>query len=417
MAAIALAGVFTSCEKETEGITLSGETSSVKMTVSAFSSKGGAQYAPADGIYYEGQVKSVAINDVYVVPMVGDIAYKPTLIGNIAANSTDKTSGPAAVTMPAETNGFLVYANAGALKADANMDVTHQFKAETAITGDLAGKDLVKPHGVYLFQEAKAAEANSPITYGTGSFDAAANNFDGKTKLGVAGTSEYVKVSGATYKVGSMAIAVFHGDYTDKKIETSTAADGTFTPVTGDAMETYLSANIAVEGVSIDNQPAALDYKFNPNYENVVTVYEPMDNGTDAKKIKASTVTDKLPTNAATFANTFVSVAPEKAGEKVTVNFVVKNIGTDYVKFNDEVTLDPNAYGYISAILNPATGQSDAKADLNGHIFVEKYTTMLNATITNWEKITSDIQTSVDVNVGVVVDLEWKEGVIYNENI
>lgn len=408
----ALGATFASCDKQQE-VPVPEQTAEVKIGMSVFSGKAAAQnasaqgaptcYASADDVYFDGQNHN-GINNIFVVPMKNDIAQKPVQLVDLAGNSIATTEATT-LTVNSETNRFLVYANLRkSIVNGANFDTKTTFGInvdDEEHQSDLTG--YYKSHKVYLFADAnkdfKVARneqwANVAVSDWT--------SYDVSMELGSEESQmNCIKIENVTYAVGTLAAAVYHGDYTDKKVYVG--ADRTGVELT----EEWLKDNVALVGITVDKQYPEFDYLFNPK-GNFIGVFEPIPSG----QIK-SVGSDKINfTNAAANAHTFVPVSPYD--QDVVVNVVCRNNNAEAIVFGGDGTTSSEIPAgerfFLAAKLAPGNvGTGSA-------VFVKGYTTLLNATITNWEKATVTPHTSVDVQIGISVDLSWKEGVTYDEEI
>ncbi|WP_276788427.1 hypothetical protein [Paraprevotella xylaniphila] len=48
---------------------------------------------------------------------------------------------------------------------------------------------------------------------------------------------------------------------------------------------------------------------------------------------------------------------------------------------------------------------------------MKDYTTLLNATVTDWGRVSGSEVISTDVNIGVEINTAWQKGVTYEEEI
>lgn len=403
---------FTSCEKKNE---VQYGTADVHMGMSVIGADRAAnapQYAPADDVYFDG-TNNIGIHNIYVVPMENDIAQKPTKLNDLNGGEL-KTSTATKFAINQTTNRFLVYANAGALPLDANFDLATEFVANEPAADEMS--EFVKPHPVYLFADAKEENNNLDVMHSESPWTAQGaweSYASGMIFGGEADQKNHIKIKNVTYQVGTLAAALFHGDYAAKETKIK-LGDTEAVQLT----EELVAANIELMGITVQDQSKTLDYKFDATGD-VCNIYEPMDNGNAAKTIKAYAEYEngKMTFNdAATKANTFVVVT--SSNKETIVNFVFKNTSNGNIQFtnndgsNSTSVIPAGGLFYIAATLKPGN-----HANNKSFMFAKGYTTMLNAMITNWDKATSEPQTAVDVEVGIEVDLTWKEGITFNEEI
>lgn len=406
----ALGATLVSCDKQQE-VSLE-RTAEVKIGMSVFSGKAAAQntsaqgvptcYASANDVYFDGKNHS-GITNIFVVPMKNDISQKPVQLADLTGNSIATTEATT-LTVNSETNRFLVYANLRkSIVNGANFDTKTTFGInvdDDAHKSDLTG--YYKSHKVYLFADANKNFQVARNEQWANVSDSDWKSYDETMELGSEENQmNCIKIEKVTYAVGTLAAAVYHGDYTDKKVYVGSDKTGV------DLTEEWLSDNVELVGITVDKQYPEFDYLFNPK-GNFIGVFEPI-----TLKIK-SVGSDKINfSNAATVANTFVPVSPYD--QDVVVNVVCRNKNEESIVFGGDGTtsseIPEGERFFLAAKLAPGTVGTESA------VFVKGYTTLLNATITNWEKATVTPQTSVDVQIGISVDLSWKEGVTYNEEI
>lgn len=407
----------------------------VQIGMSIFSGKSAqnapAQYAPAEDVYYQDgntyDYTQVNIENIFVVPMRGEETQKPVKLNDVSGQSS--TSTPTKLIINSNTDRFLVYANlsadeANSISTTAPFDKTILFRTKAITPSD--PNSLYYPHNVYLFADAKRENGNLKVAYEADVPDAAAwagitwADYNGEEFGSDAALQKNcIKVTGVTYAIGTLAVGVYHGNYENIEIDGETIEKVVYVGGNEDAnkvplTEDWLAANVSLEGITIADQAEYMGYLFRPG-TNYVTVYDNMDNGANAKVIKSRTLyesgTGKLAFgNLVEKANTFVVVAPSVEQKDVIINLVFTNKNAQTIKFGENgVTIQPNGKFYLAAKLTPKDGHPS--------VFEKATTTILNAKITGWEKATTEIQVATDVHIGIEVDLTWKEGVVYDEEI
>lgn len=380
----------------------------VRIGMSVFSGKSAqnapAQYAPAKDVYFDG-TNTVGIDHIFVVPMKDNVTQKPVQLADLTTGTGSPE--PTTLTVNAETNRFLVYANLRkTIVNGANFDTRTTFGID--INDDTQKSDLTgyyKPHKVYLFAD---ANKNFKVAYNENWSNVTDwSDYTEGTQLGSeAGQMNCIKIENVTYAVGTLAAAVYHGNYTDKKVYVGEDTEGV------DLSVDWLTQNVVFVGITVDKQYPEFNYLFAPT-GNFISIFETV-SGSSAE-IKDNESEKMSFANAATVANTFIPVAPFDGGD-VVVNVVCRNNNANPIVFGGDGTqstkIGAGERFYLAAKLSPGTIDGS-----KSFVFEKGYTTLLNATITNWEKATTTPQTSVDVQIGIEVDLTWKEGVVYDEEI
>ena len=96
------------------------------------------------------------------------------------------------------------------------------------------------------------------------------------------------------------------------------------------------------------------------------------------------------------------------------MNIVFKMPENTYIKNDKGETLGGTTITYLFLPLV----LTDDKADANGKdVFMKDYTTLLNATVTDWGRVSGSEVISTDVNIGVEINVAWQKGVTYEEEI
>lgn len=406
----AMGTTFVACDNQNEQVEPLPQDAEVQIGMSVFSGKSAqnapAQYASANDVYFDGQ-NTAGIKNIFVVPMKNDVAQKPVQLEDLGKDIT-KSANPTTLTVNTETNRFLVYANLRkSILTGTNFDTNTTFGINVKTDehkSDLDGYYIA--HKVYLFADAYKTFKVASSTDWSSVTDW--SDYTENTQLGSeTGQMNCIKIEKVTYAVGTLAAAVYHGDYTDKKVYVGEDTEGT------DLNEAWLNNNITFVGITVDKQHPEFDYLFKPK-GNYIGIFDPVSGDAQTIKTKGS---DKLNfTNAASIANTFIPVAPFDGGD-VVVNVVCRNDNEKPIKFGDNRTksaeIPRGARFFLAAKLSPRALTESGES----FVFKEGYTTLLNATINKWEKATTKPQTSVDVQIGIEVDLTWKEGITYNEDI
>lgn len=204
--------------------------------------------------------------------------------------------------------------------------------------------------------------------------------------------AKYIKISDVNYAVGSLAVAVKNGALDEGFVEIGEGS--TETPAT--AAEAIEISGIVVKG----QKDFDLDFKTTGDEKAVYDVVDP-----DKTTFAENSITSKG--DAAANGNLFVIVSPTGADQKVTVSieFKVKDGYKFTNKQNESFTAGQNFY--LSMQLSPATYT----------VFAADYLTKVNATVKNWGLATEEPVDVTDAELGVVFDVDWEEGNLYEVEI
>lgn len=325
------------------------------------------------------------IKNIAIVPYAASAAQRPVCWASISA-----TQGTNGVSQKAQllssVNLFKVYGNltdaqyknvnAGTFNLAANTF----YLANSRVSGH---ESYYAPHAsLYYFKNAdKFSTATTGDDWKTASYTDEQSSIDG---------AKYIKISDVDYAVGSLAVAVKNG-----ALDEGFATDAGLTEgVTADKA-------IEISGIVVKGQK-----DFNLNFETTgdeKSVYDVVD---PAKTTFAkNSITNK--NDAAANGNLFVIVSPTGAEQKVTVSieFKVKDGYKFTNKQGTEFTAGENFY--LSMQLSPATYT----------VFAADYLTKVNATVKNWGLATEEPVDVTDAELGVVFDVDWEEGNIYDVEI
>lgn len=375
---------MTSCSSEDEiGVeTVAGQNTDVTIGLSV-GATGVNTKATANSMNFDG---TADINNIAIVPFAGSAAQRP-----VCWKSISSTEGKDGVSQEAQllssVNEFKVYGNLTDDQYNLVKDGTYKL-AEDAFylkKSDVAGHDsYYAPHAsLYYFTDAKTF---STATEGTTWADATAWNPGQNSIVG----AKYIKISGVNYAVGSLAVSVMNG-----------ALSEGFTKVSDGSTVDNVSDAIEISGIVVKGQKD-FDLNFNTltDLRDVYDVVDPTKTAFGAK------ITDKG--NAATNGNLFVIVSPTAADQKVTVSieFKVK----DGYKFTNKqgVEFTAGENFYLSMQLSPSATLP---------VFEKDYLTIVNATVKNWGLATETPVDVTDAELGVVFDVEWQAGNLYNVEI
>ena len=108
-------------------------------------------------------------------------------------------------------------------------------------------------------------------------------------------------------------------------------------------------------------------------------------------------------------------VAATKDNEDVSMNIVFEMPENTYIKNDKGETLGGTTITYLFLPLVLTDDKADA--DDGKDVFMKDYTTLLNATVTDWGRVSGSEVISTDVNIGVEINTAWQKGVTYEEEI
>lgn len=375
--------MFASCSNE-EGVNVpvaNGDQTKVTLGVSVLGSK-----AAAD-MNFEDPTK---LTNVAVVPFVGNAPQKPIQWANV----TSKTE-PVVAQMVNTVDHFKVYGNLTGTQYGKTADVYGLTDADFALTkaGVINGNQTYNPHeALYYFADATSFMR---ATEGTDWASAAY----GDAEEGAINDAKYIKISGVSYAVGTLAAAVMNGDATACFYPT---ADLT----AEDAMDAT-TAGVKVTGILIDGQKdltADLATKGDAK-----TVYEVAD-----KEGAFATVKIDNKDNALANGNIFSIVSPTSNGEAVNVNIefeLPQNVFLKQTNGNKVGSADSATKIYLGLKLT----KNDT--DYTNEVFGKGLVTILNATVKNWGIASDKPVVVTNAEIGVEFDTTWEDGNIYNVEI
>ena len=328
------------------------------------------------------------IKDIWVVPMVGNEYLQPISMGNITPTNASPDLKKVA-TLNTSINKFVVYGNVG--DSDGTWSESSIFvEPEFSLMQKTGVPEAIKsttyePYPMYYYGLAGEATitAGDPI----GSSYAA------------------IKVSGVNYGVGLLAAAVLNGD--EDEVFYPTNNGGT---LEGDAVGADEAIEIA--GVLINGQYTKLNKTFDKAADaSEGNVYEEAaDVILKEKSAKIAFANNKVAN-----ANIYSVVAKTEAEKNVTMNIVFKIKQGHFIKNNSGQILgeaDKDAYAFLGVILDAEKASTTEKC-----VFQKDFTTLLNATVTDWGNLSGEEVITTDVNLGVEIDTEWQQGTAYDVEI
>lgn len=374
---------LTSCQEEVENpASVDGKTTKVAISMSL------AQQTRATADEVNMGAAIADINNVAIVPMVGDLAQNVIAMGTFDADVA--TTHYKAATIPQTVTKFRVYGNLPSALTD-NAPFVFPSLAQSA-AGEGALAQFVKPHALYYYTEAGNTGTNK-FQVGTGADWTSATWSDIEEGESVK-SNTLIKIKGVKYAMGVLAVGVQDGsDKSDVIFE-----DGTSINDLGAEAKPFV-----VDGIVVEDQPKDFTETF-VEKGGIVKVYEP-----------AVSNNNNLLTAPLTFgtgakvagANVYCVVAPEDK-DLVIANIRFQNkSGKTLVLDNGDKVLN-DEYFYLYARLRKKDGNN---------IFSAATSTLLNATVQDWGRATKEIVESTDVAIGLVIDTAWAKGISYDENI
>ena len=265
----------------------------------------------------------------------------------------------------------------------------------------------VHPASLYyrVLSNIKTSNGSKSTLYnGTNSWETILADYENDNATVTSNTRSIAIKRQVQYAVGRLDVTVkANGDnLTDNSVNNTFAVTGTSFPV---------------KGIVVSNQ-RRVDYKFTPDTTDVYTIYDQTVEGTPYLKSSASSVFHSLalPTKIA------VGDEDNDAIVKVAVEF--ENNSDKAIVGKDGKQIPVGGRFYLIATLNPASNTTQhidgiASNDLIKQVFLSDHTTYVNLTVKN---LTNAYNTLPDLTVprlemGVSVDLTWKDGITFNVDV
>ncbi len=395
----ALAGMvgLTSCENKNEmnvGNQPSGIMTEATMGVSvrpSISSK-----SSPDDVNMGTAIKD--INNIAIIPMVGSNYANPISLGNLTgANAATGISKTASIDQ--NTDGFIVYGglldpiSENTAFVPANQKFTLQEDGSVSDWGSTPAT-VYSPYSLFYFLEAKAGD-NNIETAETGT-DWASASYSALGSGLTVGEAKYIKVKNVRYGVGALAVAVLDG------VDGTTDIDG------ADGEQTWddVKADIALAGMTINNHPAELDYKFDATGTATQPVYVSINAGQSGFVADRLTISDGKVTGA----NYYAPVAQcGDADHDVTLTFRFQNNSGESIFVGKEMAQEVTngAYFYMNAIVRYEGSEAT-------NTFAKFTTTLVNATLKDLTKATTDPVEPTEAEIGIEVNTDWETGHVYD---
>lgn len=358
----------------------------------------------ANEVNLGGSANLQTISNVTVVPMRGASSLNPIVLGDL--NPADGNRKVEKKTpLNSLVDAFKVYGNVPA----ENFDATKVFEGFTISTttstsaGTIKGfnsETLYEPHKLYYYGYAKASTSDPSIYVGE-DFDGATTALtDGQT----IGNNKYVKVTGVNYAVGVLAAAVLSGDK-ETKIYTK-GGDGSYSE-----SSEFVENVVTLKGIFFDNQKQSFNEDFETSGADISVYSEAAASTLASSKISFSS-SDKTIAGANFYV---IANATTTATEDwVKGNFVFTLPANKYIKVGtgntdaDFIGGDSETLFYIAFKMEPKESQA---------VFQKDHTTIINATVKKWGLASDEPVEVTDVTLGVVIDMDWQEGLSYDVEI
>lgn len=368
MAAAAM--MFVSCSNEEEVVVNAPATTN---EVSIALSVKGTRTASAD-MNFDGTAN---IKNVAVVPYVTTLAQKPVCWETITKDQATTNPEAKKTQMLSSVNLFKVYGNlTGDQYAKVNDGTFNLTAADLALKArtELGYEAYYACHpALYYFKsEIQFKVATQGANW--------AGAIDWTTNSGSIGDAKYVKIEDVNYAVASLAVSVMND------------AENIFLKETGSVAES-VDAAVKVTGIVVRDQKN-FDLDFNLTGD-PLDVYE-----TAVKEGFGTKINNK---DDATNGNIFAILSPSETGERVklAIEFEVKE-GYKFTDLNNIEHVAGDRF-FLNMQLSPATYE----------VFQADYLTKVNATVKNWGLATEEPEDVTDAEIGVVFDVDWEEGNLY----
>lgn len=336
------------------------------------------------------------IDNVVVVPMIGNAYQNPILFGNFTP-SVDAKVTKQTRTMSQAVSRFKVYGNvcdgyvtpAYSALSEAAVFTGLTFTAPTWTEGAPAGgATYSKPHELYYYYDTKDNGFSASADAWTDAEPAWTPN------VKAIGEFKSVKVTPVNYAVGVLAAAIQNGDVTTDFYTNAECTDGA---------AKFDNTKVTVSGVTIAGQTESFDADFNPS--GTVNVYETAAVATIGTEKVANAARDK--------GNIYSVVAPTTAGT-VTLNVEFTVANGVWFKLASGKIVGNGAKLYLPVVLNKDLATSTGSAT---NIFEADKATFLNAKVMNWGLASETPVETTDVTIGVEFDVDWAEGLSFDVEI
>lgn len=391
---------LSSCSNDEEAVVgngseLTGATNDVTLSLSV---KGASKRITGDEANQGNTIQ--AIKNIWVVPMVGSTYQTPISMGTYTPSATLLQK---VVKLNENITQFKVYGNVADNFANESAifdGATFVLQTATDLPEGMTSK--YEPHALYYYGLAGVTE-NPLIGYTSTDFTGEGQSITAGNAIGT--TYKSIKISGVNYSVGLLAVGVQNGD-TEAQFYPIREDDN----LTGEAVAAGPDV-IEVAGMIINGQYRTLDADFNKVGSEDVAVYE------EAAEKDFVTTSLAFVNSKVAGANVYSVVSYTGAQESVAMNVVFTLKQGHFIQNNDGDIL--GSADKDVAVYLPVTLSYDKATATNSSytVFMKDYTTILNAKVTDWGRLSGEEVISTDVNLGVEIDADWNQGVIYSEEI
>lgn len=378
---------LTSCQEEVENPV--AKEGSVTIGLSTVATR-----ATADGVNMGAKLQQ--IDNVIVVPMIGDAYQNPILFGNFTPTADAKVTKQTR-TMSQAVTRFKVFGNVcegyvtPATLSESSVFTGLTFTAPTWESGAPADGTYSKPHELYYYYDTNTTGFSASKTAWDTTEPA-----DWATGVKLLGDNKSVKITPVNYAVGVLAAAIQNGDVTTDFYTNEGLSEG---------QSKFDGSQITVSGITIAGQTQSFDADFAPS--GTVNVYETAAVGTIGS--------DKVSNDARDKGNIYSVVAPTDA-ETVTLNIEFTVAEGHYFKLANGTTATPGMKLYLPVVLDKKLATKPVAEGATG-IFQADKATFLNAKVMQWGLASTTPVQTTDVTIGVEFDVEWGEGLTFDVEI
>ena len=386
---------LTSCQEEVENPV--AKEGSVTIGLSTVATRATADDVNMGDADTDGNYTYATIDNVVVVPMIGNAYQNPILFGDFNPNDTKVKKQTR--TMSQAVSRFKVYGNvcdgyvtpAYSALSEAAVFTGLTFTAPTWESGAPADGTYSKPHELYYYYDTN-----------TTGFSASKNEWGTSeptwtTGVKLLGDNKSVKITPVNYAVGVLAAAIQNGDVTTDFYTNEACSEG---------KSKFDENKITVSGITIAGQTKSFDADFVAQ-GGTVNVYE---TAVADAKVEATKVTNASRTTG----DIYSVVAPTTAGT-VTLNIEFTVADGVYFKLaNGKIAGKDTKKIYLPVVLNKNLATSTGSAT---NIFEADKATFLNAKVMNWGLASETPVKTTDVTIGVEFDVEWGEGLSFDVEI
>lgn len=340
------------------------------------------------------------IDNIVVVPMIGNAYQNPILFGDLNPNDTKVKKQTR--TMSQAVSRFKVYGNvcdgyvtpAYSALSEAAVFTGLTFTAPTWESGAPADGTYSKPHELYYYYDTNTTGFSASKT----AWDTTEPT-DWATGVKLLGDNKSVKITPVNYAVGVLAAAIQNGDVTTDFFTNEDCTEG---------QAKFDNTKITVSGITIAGQTQSFNADFAPS--GTVNVYE-----TAAVGTIATDDSKKVSNTARGNGNIYSVVAPTTAGT-VTLNIEFTVAKDVWFKLASGKAVGNGAKLYLPVVLNKELASKPA-AEGATEIFQADRATFLNAKVMQWGLASETPVETTDVTIGVEFDVTWGEGLSFDVEI